>query len=147
MKKFAVALFGAVVAAATVAWAAVAPEQVALGGVAPGMSTGDLVSVCGEPQARNGDDWIYPAFKVEIDDDRPGVVESVSTHLPNAATPAGLAVGQPESAIATALGAPDRKEFDDGETEYEFYSSDYAKKLEIEVRGGIITKISCSLRD
>lgn len=147
MKKHAVALFVAAMAVVSAAWAAVAPEQVALGGVAPGMSTGELTAACGEPQARSGDDWIYPAFKVEIDDDRPGIVESVSTHLPNAATPAGLAVGQPESAIEAALGAPDKKEFDDGETEYEFYSSDFAKKLEIEVRGGVIGKISCSLRD
>ena len=147
MKIFAVALFVAAVAIASVAWAAVSPGQVALGGVVPGMSTGELVAGIGEPQVRNGDDWIYPAFKVEIDDDRPGVVESVSTHIPDAATPAGLAVGQPESAIMTALGAPDRKEFDDGETEYEYYSSDFAKKLEIEVRGGVISKISCSLRD
>ena len=147
MKKTAIALFAAALAVSTVALARVAPDQIALGGVAPGMSIAELTAAAGEPQNKAGDDWFYPNFKVEFDDDRPGVVESVSAYAPPAAIPAGLAVGQPESAIVPALGAPDGKDVDDGETEYEYYSGDFLKKLEIEVRGGVITKISCSLRD
>ena len=147
MDKKRTAVFGVAMIVSGMVFAAVAPDQIALGGVTPGMTVGALTAACGEPQARHGDDWIYSAFKVEIDDDRPDVVESVSTRVAGAATPAGLSVGQSESAIAAALGAPDKKEFDDGETEYEYYSTDAAKKLEIEVRGGVISQISCSLRD
>lgn len=147
MEKTAIALFAAALAVSTAALARIAPDQIALGGVAPGMSTAQLTAAAGEPQNKAGDDWFYADFKVEFDDDRPGVVESVSAHAPPAATPAGLAVGQPESAIVPALGAPDDQDSDDGETEYEYYSTDFLKKIEIEVRGGVITKISCSLRD
>lgn len=147
MKKSAIALFVAALALSTAALARVAPDQIALGGVAPGMTIAELATAVGEPQTKAGDDWHYAGFKVEFDDDRPGVAESVSAYAPPAAIPAGLAVGQPESAIVPALGAPDSKDFDDGETEYEYYSTDFLKKLEIEVRGGVITKISCSLRD
>lgn len=147
MKETAIELFVAALAVSTVALARVAPDQIALGGVAPGMTIAQLAAAAGEPQNKAGDDWFYPNFKVEFDDDRPGVVESVSAHAPPAAIPAGLAVGQPESAIVPALGAPDSKDYDDGKTEYEYYSTDFLKKLEIEARAGTITKISCSLRD
>lgn len=147
MRKKMAALFGVAMAVSCMALATVAPDQIALGGVTPGMSVSALTAACGEPQAKNGDDWIYPAFKVKIDDDQPDVVESVSTSLPEAVTPGGLSVGQPESVILHACGAPDKKETEHGETEYEYYSTDSATKLEIEVHSGLITKISCSVRD
>lgn len=143
-----------IIALLTVAWAValsvqatVAPEQVALAGVTPGMTIAQLEEACGQPQFKSGDDWNYSAFKVELDDDRPGVVESVSSRVPPTATAAGVAVGQSESVIVPAYGAPDRKEFDDGETEYKYYTPNGAMELEFDVRGGSIVKISCSLRD
>ncbi len=109
MKKTAIALFTAALAVAVPSFARIAPDQIALGGVAPGMTIAQLAAAAGEPQNKAGDDWFYPQFKVEFDDDRPGVVESVSAYAPPAAISAVLAVGQPESAIVPALGTPDGK--------------------------------------
>ncbi|MBP1588809.1 MAG: hypothetical protein ILO10_01285 [Kiritimatiellae bacterium] len=147
MHKNFIAVLALVWAVAVTAQATVAPEQMSLAGVTPGMTIAQLESACGQPQRKTDDNWHYSTFKVEFDDDRPGIVESVSSRVPPTATAAGVAVGQSESVLVPAYGAPDRKEVDDGETEYEYYTPDASMKLEFDVRGGSIVKISCSLRD
>lgn len=152
MTKSAIAFFAAALAAVAVqtAVAAVPPEAVSIGPVAPGMTEAALVAACGQPVQKIGDKWIYPDFRVEFDDDRPGIVEEVETTSSAVATPAGVRVGQPVSALEAAYGAPDKLDPGDHATdEYEYFTADRTKKLEAEVlKGrGIITEISCKLED
>ena len=151
MKKSATAILAAALAALSLqtASAAVPPEAVALGPAAPGMTEAALVAACGQPQQKTGDTWIYPDFRVEFDDDRPGIVEEVETKSPAVATPAGVCVGQPASALEAAYGAADKVELDDGLEEHEYFSADRTKKLEVLFLPGrgTIVKISCKLED
>jgi len=132
---------------AQTASAAIPDEAVALGPVAPGMTAAALVSACGEPQAKNGDEWSYPAFRVEFDDDGTDAIEEVGTRSPEIATPAGVRVGQPESALAAAYGEPDKRERDDGGIEVEYRAAGGKKKLEAKIAGGVIVGMDCSLDD
>lgn len=151
MKKSAIVFWSAVSAALFVQTAAaIPPEAVAIGPVAPGMTEAALLAACGEPQQKAGDKWFYPDFRVEFDDDRPGIVEEVETTSKAVATPAGVRVGQPFSALEEAYGAPDKIDPGDHATdEYEYFTPDRTLKLEAEVlkgRGSIV-KLSCTRDD
>jgi hypothetical protein len=152
MTKSATALLTAALAAMLVqtASAVVPPEAVAIGPVAPGMTEAALVAACGQPLQKAGDKWFYQDFRVEFDDDRPGIVEEVKTTSAAVATPAGVRVGQPVSALEAAYGAPDKLDRDDDSTdEYEYFTADRRLKLEAEVLkgAGTIAEITCKQDD
>ncbi len=147
MKRFTALVLGAIFVLSSVCFATVSPDKIALGKIYPGMKTSDLISICGQPNYKKGDDWIYSNFKVEVDEDRPNIVESIETKSGALSTPNGVAVGQSADVLNRTFGAADRVDVERDGTEYEYYSSDYSKKIEFEVVNGVITKIKCKVRD
>ena len=146
MRKFLAALIcGALLLSSSLTLAAVDGSKIALGSIYPGMSVNALIDACGQPNYRDGDDWIYQDAKVEVEH---GIVEKVETYSGNLATPAGVRVGQAADALnSTYYGSADKLDYDDGATEYEYYSGDYSKKIEFKVANGVIVKITCKFRD
>lgn len=145
MRKLLVTLIcGAMLLMSSLALAAVDSGKIALGSIYPGMSANDLISACGQPTYRDGDDWTYPTFQVDIEY---GVVEKVSTRSDSLVTPNGVRVGQSATALNSTYGPADVIDHDDGGVEYEYYSSDNSKKIEFQVYNGVITKITCKFRD
>lgn len=144
MKKFLATLIcGAVILSSALCMAMVDSGKIALGQIHPGMSTNDLLNAFGQPNYRDEDDWTYSNFQVEIEY---GVVEKVSTMSDTLATPGGVRVGLSAEALNSTYGRADRVDYDDGGVEYEYFSSD-GKKIEFKVYNGIISKITCKLRD
>lgn len=129
---------------ASICFATVNADKIALGNVYPGMSANDLINVCGQPNSRDDDDWYYSDFKVEVER---GIVEKVSTTGNAIATPNGVRVGQPAEALNSTYGTADKIDYDRDGTEYEYFSDDRSKKIEFDVVNGIITKITCKIRD
>ena len=145
MKKIVALLCGAMIATSSFAFASVSPDKIALDKVAPGMAVSDLVAAYGQPSQKRGDDWIYEKFIVEIDEDRPGFVEKVSTRNGFVATPNGVMVGQSADVLNSTFGKADDVDIERDGTEYEYFSTDHMKKIEFKVINGIITKISCKV--
>lgn len=143
-KFFAAILCGALLLSSSLSLAAVDAGKIALGPVYPGMSTNDLLNACGQPNYRDGDDWIYSSFKVDIEH---GIVEKVETYSGGLATPAGVSVGQAAEALNSTYGSADSIDYDDGGIEYEYFSNDGSKKIEFKVFNGVISKITCKFRD
>ena len=77
---------GAMILTSSLCFAAVDGWKIALGGISPGMSANDLTNAFGQPTYKNGDDWTYQNFKVEVER---GVVKEVSTTSQAIATPDG----------------------------------------------------------
>ncbi len=90
---------------------------------------------------------IFRNFEVEVDEDDSNIVREIKTRSGSLATPNGVRVGQSEDVLYQAFGNPDRYDREREETEYEYYSDDYYKKIEITVVRGVITKIECKIRD
>lgn len=143
-KFFAAILCGALLLSSSLSLAAVDAGKIALGPVYPSMSTNDLLNACGQPNYRDGDDWIYSSFKVDIEH---GIVEKVETYSGGLATPAGVSVGQAAEALNSTYGSADSIDYDDGGIEYEYFSNDGSKKIEFKVFNGVISKITCKFRD
>lgn len=145
MRKFFAALIcGVLLLSSSLTLAAVDASKIALGPIYPGMSANDLLNTCGQPNHRDGDDWIYQNFKAEVEH---GIVEKVSTRNGNLATPAGVQVGQAADILNSTYGTADKIDYDDGAVEYEYLSSDRSKKIEFKVANGVIVKITCKVRD
>lgn len=145
MKKFfAILIIGSAMLVSSLAMAMLEPGKVIVGGVFPGMTVNQLISNFGQPNYRDGDDWTYQDFQVDIEG---GVVEKVSTYSTAMPTPEGVRVGQPASVLNTAYGAADMMDYDDGGVEYEYISTDHLKKIEFKVFNGVITKITCKFND
>ena len=143
--KFLAALVcGAIILSSSLTLAAVDGNKISLGGIYPGMSESQLIDAFGQPTYRDGDEWIYQNFKVEVER---GVVEEVSTTDGTLATPDGVRVGQSATALNSTFGTADKIDSDYGDTEYEYYSTDRAKKIEFKVVNGVIVKIKCKVRD
>lgn len=147
MKKFAALLCGAALAVSSVCFATVSPDKIGIGRAVPGMTVEQLIAIYGQPVSRHGDDLIFRDFKVEIDDDRPSIVDSIETRSGALATPAGVKVGQGAEVLNGAYGTADKIDDDWHKTEYEYFSSDYSKKIEFTVVGGVITEIKCKVHD
>lgn len=146
-KKAAALVFGALTMLAASAFASVSPEQVALAGIAPGMTLEQARSVGGAVSYSDYKRIVFQNGAVaETDDDWPGVVDEVKIRSGTAATPAGITLGMGVDAITGAYGQPDRIERDWDDTEYTYYSMD-GKKMEFKVINGVIVKITCKLRD
>ncbi len=143
-KNLAAILCGAMILSSSLCMAAVDGGKIALGSIYPGMSVNDLVNAFGQPVYKDGDDWTYKNFKVDIER---GVVEKVSTTSDTIMTPEGVRVGQSAEILNSSYGTADKVDRDYDDTDYEYYSTDRTKKIEFKVVNGIITKISCELRD
>ena len=88
MKKFFAALtLSLTLLVAATALASTDGNNIAVGKIYPGMSASDLIDAFGQPTSKDGDDWTYPTFKVEIEN---GMVEEVSTRSDTIATPNGV---------------------------------------------------------
>ena len=144
MKKIAAVLCGALIATSAICSATVAPDKIGIDKVVPGMTTETLISIYGQPVSRDGDDWIFQNFEVDIER---GIVQEVVTRNNAVKTPAGVSVGQNAQVLSNIYGTADRVENEGNKSEYIYYSNDYSKKIEFKVRNGIITKISCEVRD
>lgn len=135
---------GAMILTSSLCFAAVDGGKIALGGISPGMSANDLTNAFGQPTYKNGDDWQYQNFKVEVER---GVVKEVSTTSQAIATPDGVRVGLAADALNSTFGAADKIDRDYNDTEYKYYSTDRSKKIEFKVANGVIVKITCELND
>ena len=71
------------------------------------MTVDQLISIYGQPVSRHGDDLIFRDFKVELDDDNPGIIESIETRSSAVATPDGVKVGQNAEILNRAYGQAD----------------------------------------
>ena len=143
-KSLAALLCGAMLLSSSLCMAAVDGGKIALGSIYPGMSVNDLVNAFGQPTYKDGDDWTYKNFQVDIER---GVVEKVSTRSDTIMTPEGVRVGQAAEVLNSSYGKADRVDRDYNDTDYEYYSTDRTKKIEFKVAGGVIIKISCELKD
>ena len=143
-KNLAALLCGAMILSSSLCLAAVDGGQIALGKIFPGMSETELLNAFGQPVYRDGDDWTYQTFKVEVER---GIVEKVSTRSDTITTPNGVRVGQAAEALNSTFGTADKVDYDSDGVEYEYYSTDRMKKIEFKVVNGIIAKISCSIHD
>ena len=141
---FAALICGVLLLSSSLSLAAVDASKIALGAIYPGMSESALLNACGQPNYRDGDDWVYQNFKAEVEH---GIVEKVETYSGNLATPAGVRVGQAADALNSTYGSADEIDHDDGAIEYEYYSGDRSRKIEFTVANGVITKITCKVRD
>ena len=143
--KFLTALIcGALLLSSSLATAAVDGGKIALGKLSPGMSETDLINACGQPVYKDGDDWTYQSFKVEVER---GIVKEISTRQDALATPDGVKVGQAADVLNSTFKKADIVDRDIDEVEYKYYSTDRTKKIEFTVVNGVIVKISCELND
>ena len=143
-KTFAALICGVMLLSSSLCLASVDGGKIALGSIYPGMNEQDLLNAFGQPTYRDGDDWIYQTFKVEVEHGR---VEKVSTRSESIMTPDGVRVGLTATALNSTFGSADKVDRGYDGDEYEYYSTDGTKKIEFKVVNGIITKITCKLRD
>ena len=143
-KSLAALVCGAVLLSSSLCLAAVDGGQIMLGKIFPGMSEIDLVDAFGQPVHRDGDDWTYKTFKVEVER---GVVEKVSTSSDTITTPNGVRVGLAAETLNSTFGKADKVDYESDGVEYEYYSNDRAKKIEFKVVNGVIAKITCKIND
>lgn len=145
MKKSLAALVcGVMLLSSSLCLAAVDDSKIAIGSIYPGMSEQDLLNAFGQPTYRDGDDWTYQTFKVEVEHGR---VEKVSTCSELIITPDGMRVGLAATALNSTFGSADKVDHEYDSVEYEYYSTDGTKKIEFKVVNGVISKITCELRD
>lgn len=143
-KTLAAFICGALMLTSSLCFAAVDGGKISIGSIYPGMSATDLTDAFGQPVYRDGDDWTYQTFKVEIER---GVVEKVSTTSDTLTTPDGVRVGLAAESLNSTFGTADKVDRERDGDEYEYFSTDGTKKIEFKVVNGIIAKITCSLRD
>lgn len=143
-KSLTALICGALILGSSACFAAVDGGKIALGAIAPGMSETDLLNAFGQPQRRDGDDWTYPTFKVEVER---GIVEKISTRSETIITPDAVRVGLAAESLNSTFGAADKVDHERDGIEYKYFSTDGTKKIEFKVVNGIIAKITCELRD
>ena len=134
----------AAILTSSLCFAAVDGGKIAIGGISPGVSANDLINAFGQPTGKNGDDWTYQNFKVEVER---GIVKEISTTSQAITTPDGVRVGLAADVLNSTFGSADKIDRDYNDTEYQYYSNDRAKKIEFKVANGVIVKITCELND
>lgn len=144
MRKIFAIICGVMILSSSLCFAAVDDDKISLGGIVPGMSEQDLINAFGQPTYRDGDDWSYKTFNVEVER---GIVEKVSTRFDSIITPDGVRVGLAAEVLNDTFGKADKVDQDSDGVEYEYYSTDGTKKIEFKVVNGIIAKITCEVRD
>ena len=147
MKKIAAIFCGALLATSAVCSATISPDLIAVDKAVPGMAVSELISIYGQPISRHGDELRFQNFTVEVDDHNPNIVEEIEVRSGTLATPAGVRLGQSAEVLNRTYGIADKVDEDWNESEYEYYSHDYSKKIEFEVKNGVITKIKCKIQD
>ena len=143
-KTFAAFVCAVVLMTSSLCFAAVDGGKISIGGIYPGMSATDLTDAFGQPTYSDGDDWQYQNFEIEI---KGGVVEKVSTTSYNLTTPDGVRVGLAVEVLNTSFGTADKVDVKSDYTKYKYLSTDGTKKIEFEVAGGLIAKITCQIND
>ena len=145
MKKFFMALIcGALLLSSSFALATVDDSKIALGRIFPGMNETELINAFGQPNSKDGNDWTYPTFKIEI---RRGIIEKISTRSETITTPNGVRVGLAAEILNSTFLTADNVEYENDGVDYKYYNTDRTKKIEFKVSDGIITKITCELVD
>lgn len=145
MKEILMALVcGVIFLSSSLCMAAVDGGKIALGSIYPGMSANDFVNIFGQPTYKDGDDWTYPSFKVEVEH---GIVQEISTCSESIITPDSVRVGLSAEALNSTFGKADKIDYDSDGVEYKYYSTDRTKKIEFKVANGVIVKITCELND
>ena len=147
--KMATILTGLMMMSSATAFAMIPSAEIALSGVAPGMSVDEAVAVYGQATYRRNDAYFQNGVKADLDDFNRNLIEELKINRPGSGvtTPAGIGISSPESAIVEAYGQPDKMEYDDGKNEYTYYASDSRMKLKIEAMNGAVVKIKCDLYD
>ena len=143
-KGLAALICGAVLLSSSLCFATVDGGKISLGKISPGMSETDLINAFGQPVYKDGDDWTYQNFKVEVER---GIVEKISTRSETIITPDGVRVGQAAEVLNSTFGKADKVDRDYDGDEYEYYSNDRTKKIEFKVVNGVIAKITCEIKD
>lgn len=143
-KNLAALVCGVMILSSSICFAEVDGSKIVIGGIFPGMSETDLTDTFGQPTYKDGNEWTYKTFKVEV---KRGIVKEVSTCTTSIITPVGVRVGQAAEVLNTTLGKADKVENDGNGVEYEYFSTDGTKKMEFKVVNGIIAKIICEIRD
>ena len=147
MKKLAALICGAVLATSAVCSATVSPDTIGIGKLKPGMAVSEVISICGQPISRHGDELKFQGFTVEVDDHNKNIVKEIEVYGGTLATPTGVRIGQGLDVLNKAYGTADKVDEDWDESEYEYYSHDYSKVIEFKVKNGVITKIECRQQD
>jgi hypothetical protein len=146
-KKLSAMILGTLMAATATAFASVAPQQVSLGGIEPGMSLEQAKKLGGEIVYADYEKTVFKSgLIIKVDDDRPGVVEEVVVKSGEVKTPAGITLGMSADKLNEAYGQADKVDVDRQKKEYKYFTVDGAKEIEFTVSNGFITKISCELR-
>ena len=135
-------LCGAMILNSTICFAMVDVSKMRVGGIMPGISSEDLVSTFGQPTIKDGDEWTYKNFKVEV---KRGIVTEVSTCSVTITTYDGVRVGLAATELNSTFGKADKVDKEHDRVEYEYYSTDRTKKIKFKVVNGFISKISCKL--
>ncbi|MBR0289400.1 MAG: hypothetical protein IJQ82_10505 [Selenomonadaceae bacterium] len=143
-KNLAALICGVMFLSSSLCFAAVDGGLISIGKIAPGMSESDLIDAFGQPINKDGDDWTYQTFKVEVER---GIVEKVSTRSDTITTPNGVRVGQAADVLNSTFGKADKVDRDYNDIEYEYYSTDRTKKIEFKVINGVIAEITCKIND
>ena len=123
-------------------------QEISLGGISPGMTLDEVKNILGEPVSSHDHDEFNFAngLIVEIDDHR-NIVKEIKTKLEGFSASQGISIGMTEQKLLDSFGNPERKEFDDGATEYKYFNSDRTKKIVFKVYNGKISEIKCELDD
>jgi len=146
--KIATTICGTMALAATAAFASIAPQQAAIGGIEPGMTLEQAQSIGGKIVSSDAKKLVFENGVIaKVDDDRPGIVEEVTLKSGTAKTAAGISLGMGADALNNAYGHADKVDYDRHDTEYIYYTTDGTKKIEFKVKNGVIVKISCELRN
>ena len=66
-RNLAALICGVMILSSSLCFAAVDGGKIALGGIMPGMSESDLIAAFGQPTYRDGEDWTYQTFNVEVE--------------------------------------------------------------------------------
>lgn len=123
-------------------------QEVSLGGISPGMTLDEVKKILGEPVSSHDHDEFNFAngLIVELDDHR-NIVNEIKTKFEGFSAAHGISIGMTEQNLLESFGNPERKDFDDGATEYKYFSSDRRQKIVFKVYNGKITEIKCELDD
>lgn len=140
------AIVGILICGSFFCTAAVSPDVINIGGIAPGSTIESAKAKFGQPNQSGDDLYFSNGVHIEFEKYNPNIVDEIEITTPGVSTSKGITIGSPEAKVKKVYGQPDKVEMDDGKTEYTYYSTDYSKKMEFEVVNGSIVKIKCQHR-
>ena len=150
MKKIFAILCGIIISISAANCSATVPkDEIAIGGIRPGITANELISIAGNPVSRNdkGNEWYYNGFKVEFDDDAPNFIDEITTRENSFPTPGGVYVGYEDSILTRIYGTADQVKRKHDATVYTYYSADHSRKMKFKVVNGVIVQITCEMND